>query len=168
MRTRRAEAPARAPSAMCLFLVAACGGNTGHGSPGKNPDAGSIVLPMSATDACVNTPPPADTGVSGADPLCDPNAAQVSYSRDIAPVLAGCSGEVCHAPWNYGTLVNQRSKSCCDRRFLVAPAHPSFSLLTQALTGIDSCVGTMPQGGQLATPEIQAMTVWVCQGALNN
>ena len=153
---------------LCLLLVAACGGNTGNGSQGKNPDAGSLVIVLSASDACANTPLPADAGASAQDPLCDPNAAHVSYSRDIAPVLAGCSGEVCHAAWDYGTLVNQRSSSCCDRRFLVAPAHPSFSLLTQALTGVDSCVGSMPQGGHLPTPEIQAITAWVCQGALDN
>ncbi len=100
--------------------------------------------------------------------MCDPNAASVSYSRDIAPVLAGCSGEVCHAPWDYGTLVNQPSRACCDRRLLVAPDHPSFSLLTQALTGIDSCVGTMPQNGQLAPAEIRTMINWVCQGAQDN
>jgi hypothetical protein len=168
MTLRCAKATTMAAWPLIVILLAACGATTGHGSQGKNPDAGSLVIPISTGDACVNTPSPGDTGVSGSDPLCDPNAAQVSYSRDIAPVLAGCSGEVCHAPWNYGTLVNQRSQSCCDRRFLVAPGHPSFSLLTQALTGIDSCVGSMPQGGHLATPEIQAITAWVCQGALNN
>ena len=148
-----------------LFL-AACGGANGN-SQGQNPDASSVLIVVSSRDACVNTPVP-DVLASGTDPLCDPNAPQVSYARDIAPVLAGCSGEVCHAPWDRGTLVNQPSHSCCDRRSLLDPYHPSFSLLTQALTGIDSCVGTMPQGGHLATPEIQAMTAWVCQGALDN
>lgn len=102
------------------------------------------------------------------DPLCDPAAAPVSYSKDVAPILAGCWGEVCHAAWTYDTVVNQRSTSCCDRRFLVAPRQPSASLLTQSLTGVDSCVGTMPQDGHLDTSQIQAITAWVCQGALNN
>lgn len=149
-----------------FLFVAACGGTASKGS--QNADARSVLIILGSTDACVNTPSPSNVGSSGLDPLCDPNAAQISYSRDIAPVLAGCSGEVCHAPWDYGTLVNQPSHSCCDRRLLVDPYHPSTSLLTQALTGVDSCVGTMPQDGHLATPEIQAMTAWVCQGALNN
>jgi hypothetical protein len=165
---RRAKSAAIAAWSPILILLATCGGNTGKGSQGKNLDAGNLVIVLSAVDACVNTPSPTDTGGSGPDPLCDPNAAQVSYSRDIAPILAGCSGEVCHAPWDYGTIVNQPSHACCDRRFLVAPFRPSFSLLTQSLTGTDSCVGTMPQGGQLATAEIQTITDWVCQGAFNN
>jgi hypothetical protein len=169
MTNRRARSAATAVWLPILIFLAACGGTTGKGSQGKDLDAGGLVIVLSASrDACVNTASPADTGASAPDPLCDPNAAQVSYSRDIAPVLAGCSGEVCHAPWDYGTIVNQPSRACCDRRFLVAPFYPSFSLVTQSLTGIDSCVGTMPQGGHLATAEIQAITAWVCQGALNN
>jgi hypothetical protein len=155
-------------SFLCLFLLlAACGGTAGKNSQGPNLDASHVVIVLSSSDACANTPTP-DASASGTDPLCDPNAAQISYSRDIAPVLAGCSGEVCHAPWDRGSLVNQPSHACCDRRLLVAPNHPSFSLLTQALTGTDSCVGTMPQDGHLSTQEIQAMTAWVCQGALDN
>lgn len=101
--------------------------------------------------------------------MCDPNAAQISYTQDVKPILAGCSGDdVCHVPWTYDTVVNRPSSACCDQRLLVAPYHPSLSLLTQAVTGIDSCVGTMPQGGHLATPEIQAIIAWVCQGALND
>ena len=168
MTMRRAESAAMAAWPLILIFLAACGGSTGKGSQGKNLDAGGLVIVLSASDACVNTISPADAGALAPDPLCDPNAAQVSYGRDVAPVLVGCSGEVCHAPWNYGTIVNQPSQACCDRRFLVEPFHPSFSLVTQSLTGTDSCVGTMPQGGHLATAEIQAITAWVCQGALNN
>jgi hypothetical protein len=148
--------------------LAVCGGTAGKGSQGKNLDAGGLVIVLPARDACVNTISPSDPSASAPDPLCAPNAAQVSYSRDISPVLAGCSGEVCHAPWDYGTIVNQPSRACCDRRFLVTPFPPSLSLVTQSLTGTDSCVGTMPQGGHLATAEIQAITAWICQGALNN
>jgi len=153
-----------------LLLLAAGGCSGGSGPTGPKLDAGNLVIALPSGDAtaCVNTPSPSSTGTSGDDPLCDPNAVTVSYTKDIAPVLAGCWGEVCHAAWNYDSLVNQRSSTCCDRRFLVAPYHPSTSLLTQSLTGVDSCVGTMPQDGHLETPEIQAMIAWVCQGALNN
>jgi len=153
-----------------VFLLASGGCSGGSGSAGQKLDGGNpvIALPSGDVSACVNTPSPPGSGTSGVDPLCDPSAATVSYAKDIAPVLAGCWGEVCHAAWKYDSLVNQRSSTCCDRRFLVAPFHPSTSLLTQSLTGVDSCVGTMPQDGHLETPEIQAMIAWVCQGALNN
>ena len=168
METSHAKPTVMASAFLLLLLsITTCGGATGTSPSGHNSDASKVVIVVTSVDACVNTPAP-DAQASGTDPLCDPNAAQISYSRDIAPVLAGCSGEVCHAPWDRGSLVNQRSQACCDHRFLVAPNRPSFSLLTQALTGIDSCVGTMPQDGHLATPEIQAMIAWVCQGALNN
>jgi hypothetical protein len=169
MGTRRARVrEPHSASLSLLVLLAACGGTSGKNSPG--PDASGVVIVLASSDAslCRNTASPPDAGVPGTDPMCDPNAGQISYTRDISPVLAGCSGEVCHAPWNRDTLVNQPSRSCCDRRLLVAPYQPSSSLLTQSLTGIDSCVGTMPQGGHLPTPEIQAMIAWVCQGALDN
>ena len=147
-----------------LFL-ADCGGTNGS-SQGQNPDANNILIPKEVSDLAMDSA--ACIGCGACVAACNQSAGQVSYARDVAPVLAGCSGEVCHAPWDRGTLVNQPSHSCCDRRLLVDPYHPSFSLLTQALTGIDSCVGTMPQGGHLAAPAIQAMTAWVCQGALDN
>jgi hypothetical protein len=158
-------------SILSLFvLLAACGANSSQDAQGSNPDASSVVIGLPSSDAllCMNTPSPANADASGTDPLCDPNAAQVSYAKDIEPVLMGCSGEVCHASWNHDTVVNRPSSACCDRRLLVAPFHPSLSLLTQSLTGTDSCVGTMPQGGHLPTPQIQAMIAWVCQGAPNN
>ena len=164
MGTHPARERGTATSTLALsLLLAACGGTSGKNPQGTQSDAGNVVIVLPANDGsgCVHMPSPTGTDASGTDPLCDPNAAQVSYARDVAPVLAGCSGEVCHAAWNYDSLVNQPSRACCDRRLLVAPYHPSLSLLTQALTGSNSCVGTMPLDGHLATPEIQAMIDWV-------
>ena len=151
-----------------FVLLLTCGGNNSGNDQGVNPDASGVVIVLPSRDAllCVNTPSPPNADASGTDPMCDPNAAKISYTQDVKPILAGCSGDdVCHAPWTYDTVVNRPSSACCDKRLLVAPYHPSLSLLTQSVTGIDSCVGTMPQGGNLATPEIQAIIAWVCQGA---
>ena len=171
MATHRAGERETAPSTLLfLLLLAACAGTTSKNPQAPQPDAGAVVYVLPSGDAsrCVNTASPSGENASGTDPMCDPNAAPTSYARDIAPVLAGCSGEVCHAAWDYNTLVNQPSLACCDTRLLVAPYHPSLSLLTQALSGTNSCVGTMPLDSHLPAPEIQAIVAWVRQGALDN
>ena len=150
------------------LLVGACGGSPS--SQLVKQDAGGIVIGSFFTDgsSCITSSSSSVLDASGTDPMCDPNATQVSYARDVAPVLAGCQGDVCHAPWTRDTLVNRRSQACCDMRLLVDPNHPSSSLLTQSLTGINSCIPMMPLGGQLNTPTVQAIINWVCQGALDN
>jgi hypothetical protein len=168
-RCARVREPHRS-SLSLLVLFAACGGTSGKNSQGANPDSSGVLIVLPSSDAlpCVNTASPPDAGASGPDPMCDPNAVQISYRQDIAPILVGCTGEVCHTAWTRDTLVNQPSRACCDRRLLVSPYHPSSSLFTQSLTGPYSCVGSMPQNGHLPSPEIQAMIAWVCQGALDN
>jgi hypothetical protein len=85
------------------------------------------------------------------------------------PILASCTGEICHAPWRYDTLVQQRSASCCDHRWLVAPGQPSASHVVQALRGQSACVPQMPlDEGSLSDPEIATVVAWICQGAPND
>lgn len=103
------------------------------------------------------------------DPLCTPDLPSVSYRQDVAPILASCSGEVCHAPWQYPTLVGQRSASCCDHRWLLEPGQPSASHLIQAVRGTGACVPQMPlDEGALAASDIATLIAWTCEGAPDN
>jgi hypothetical protein len=125
-----------------------------------NPDGGSIAVPTST--ACAE-------GAAGApglepDPLCTDGLPEVSYANDVAS-LVGCSGEACHIPWRYESLVDQRSSACCDHRFIVAPGHPSQSHLYQAVTGTSDCVGRM---GELDAAQIEQIVAWICEGAPHN
>jgi hypothetical protein len=93
----------------------------------------------------------------------------VSFGKNVSPILGVCSGEVCHAPWQYATLVGAQSESCCDHRWLVEPGQPSNSHLIQAVRGVGACVPQMPLGeGSLAASDISALIAWVCAGALDN
>jgi hypothetical protein len=99
--------------------------------------------------------------------LCTTELPTVSFVADVSPILAGCTGEICHASWTYGTLVGKKSNACCDHRWIVEPGQPSASHLVQAVSGV-GCVPRMPLGGSLPDSSIAVLTAWVCQGALDN
>jgi hypothetical protein len=157
--------------AVLVLASGACSGSGGQGSPGDREDAGALFLVFpDASASCRDSQgaPATATGDAG-DPLCLASEATVSFANDVAPVLARCGGDVCHAPWQYKTLVGQHSVSCCDHRWLVEPGRPSTSHVVQALRGVNACVPQMPlDEGQLADPQIAAVVAWVCQGALDN
>ncbi len=122
--------------------------------------ASVIVVPVGSCSAA-----PAPMIAPGdADPMCTPGMPQVSYQRDVAP-LTRCTGEACHVPWSYATLVDKPSTACCDKRLIVDPGHPSTSHLVQAVSDVDSCVGRM---GQLEAPAIAVIVAWICEGAPDN
>lgn len=98
------------------------------------------------------------------DALCATPAPPVSFARDVSR-LVGCTGEACHSPWTYDSLVRQASEACCDHRLLVDPGHPSNSQLVQALLGISPCTLRMPLYGQMSDTDIATVIDWVCQGA---
>lgn len=102
------------------------------------------------------------------DSLCDTSAAPASFSKDVAPIVGSCSGEVCHVGWPYEALVGIHSTACCDERFLVNPYAPSESALIQALLGTNPCVGQMPPGRPFMRAQLDPVIAWVCQGALKN
>jgi hypothetical protein len=112
-------------------------------------------------------PVPVDGGAI--DPLCTTSSPAVSFTADVLPILKLCTGEICHAPWKYDTLVGQRSTTCCDHRWLVLPGQPSVSHVVQALRATNACVPQMPlDEGSLAASDIATIVAWVCQGALDN
>jgi len=89
------------------------------------------------------------------------DAPQVSFKRDVARLVA-CSGEVCHSPWKYASLVGQHSTTCCDARLRVESGHPNESHLVQAIMGTSDCVDRM---GTLSDAQIATVIAWICQGA---
>ena len=156
-----------------VLVAASCGcsgASNSHPLDGSADVAAiSIVLP-DALSGCFHSAGVVTVLDGGArDPQCLVGAPAVSFARDVAPILAGCTGEVCHAPWSYDTLFGQRSTACCDQRWLVVPGQPSASHVVQAVTGIGACVPQMPLNeGSLSNAEIATLVAWVCQGALNN
>jgi hypothetical protein len=148
----------------------ACSGANGSGSPKGNGDAVALVISVPDAGGCHQS---ADAAVSiddgGVDPQCTASAPVVSFATDVMPILRACTGEICHAPWSYDTLVGQHSTVCCDHRWLIAPGQPSASHVVQALTNVDACVPQMPlDEGSLSQTEIATLIAWVCQGALDN
>jgi len=133
------------------------------------PDAAEISIPTSDAGPCRGGPNSAAAN-DGADPLCANTTSTVFFAKDVAPILGGatCSGEICHAAWQYDTMVNQRSNACCDHRFLIVPGQPSQSHVIQAITGNGMCIDPMPLGGSLPDSTIATLIAWVCQGAPNN
>jgi hypothetical protein len=99
---------------------------------------------------------------------CDAGAV-VSFAAKVKPILVGCTGETCHDPWSYESLVNQPSTRCCDGRLLVAPGDPAHSHLLKKLEGHDECGGAaMPPGAMLPADQIEAVAAWICEGAPDN
>jgi hypothetical protein len=101
---------------------------------------------------------------------CAATVPGVSFARDVAPVLGGCTGELCHGPWYYSNTVNVPAPECCDGRKLIWPGHPERSYLLQKLIGSsDLCAGSsMPLDYSLDQPTLDAIASWICLGAPNN
>jgi hypothetical protein len=101
-------------------------------------------------------------GCSGATP---------SFSRDVVPIFAACSGEACHGAQfqSAGGLVNAASyrEEPCQPGVLVAPGDLEHSYVIHKLTGVGLCPGTqvMPIGERLAPRQVQVIADWICSGA---
>lgn len=103
--------------------------------------------------------------------------AQPTLAADVAPILRGCSGEMCHgfalqsAANARAFLVGQPTTQCDDHRLRVAPGDPEHSYLLDKLTATNMCTGAaMPKafnGGwhPLAADALQSVYDWVCAGA---
>ncbi len=152
-------------AALAPLLLGACSNQPAEPPPDASlPDAGSSFFLPDASRGCSGGTTPAHL-TDAADPLCTSALPHVSYINDVLPLLSGCSGEVCHASWDYGNTVNQHSIACCDHRWLVLPGQPSASHIIQAVRGIGACVPQMPDDGALTESSVNKLVAWVCQGA---
>lgn len=114
--------------------------------------------------------PSCDGGVADATPMPCEASAGVSFATDVQPILSGCTGELCHGPWLYASVVGKLATECCDGRLLVAPGDPARSYLLDKVRAHDLCKGApMPLGfPPLPDAKIQAIADWICLGALKN
>lgn len=156
-------------------LVVACG--SGARSPGASTTATAGAGGRGGAGGLdlgpgVGGAPSCDGGEADAWPEASPcdASADVSYAAEVRPILSACTGELCHGPFSYDTVVGQPSTECCGERLLVSPGDPAHSYLLDKLENHDLCAGArMPLGAPPLDPgKIQAIADWICAGALDD
>ena len=160
--------------ALSVAAFAGCGTSSGEQASGGQ---GGISLSFGAADSRDCSAPSAGEGGAGflaaeggASANCS-ESAPVDYATQVAPILAGCRGEVCHdftAPGGVVTFIGAPADECCNQRELISPGHPERSYLVDKLQGQRLCYGTrMPQNrGPLPDAELAVIQAWICQGAV--
>jgi hypothetical protein len=162
---------------MALTLLS-CGasGPSGGGTGASRDASGQIIVPSDAGYRIVDFA--CDSGVSDHDVGAPPDGLveaggcfvenpNVTFQTVVLPVLAGCSGELCHAPWSYATTVNVVSHECCDNRKLIEPGSPERSYLLQKIRGIHLCGNSNPMGN-VPSNTTNDISDWICLGAPDN
>jgi len=113
--------------------------------------------------------------------------AMPSLAKDVWPILATCTGEMCHGGGIFGPtgptpawggaanvhayFVNKpATRDTCAPGMLVTPGDLTHSYLMNKMTGIGMCPGTMtmPRGVALPRARIQTIADWICSGAPDN
>jgi hypothetical protein len=161
-----------------VLLVCACGPGASGGDATTSADGpiGLLHLPEGgwrpielSCDAGDEVSEPYEASEQEAAP-CAPVDPNVRYSTDVAPILGSCSGELCHAAWNYASTVGMPSEECCDRRKLVDPGRPDRSYVLQKLRGIELCGNSseMPPGANVPRAVLDVVESWICLGAPDN
>jgi len=100
----------------------------------------------------------------------------VSYAMEVQPIwnanCIGCHGDGGNAgldlrmPDSRGNLVGVASTNWTGRR--VMAGEPDLSVLYLKITGAAGVGDRMPQGGMLASDEIETVRLWIAEGALDN
>lgn len=151
----------------CTASVCACAGGA------------DIETDPNNCGACGNVCAPGQTCAAG---TCTCAAASVSFSAVVQPILtASCATNGCHkgaaaqADLNlsagnaYQAIVNVPATQCSDGRMRVLPGQPSESYLMDKILNVDVCFGTqMPKQSSLPAAEVEAISNWICAGALDN
>lgn len=150
---------------LIVGLLSACASNTTQ-TPALQPtDVGETVVPATqaptVTSAATNTSAPMAQDTPAAD------AATVSFSEDIVPILDN-SCVNCHG----GNRIEEGLKlqtyndilSGSKNGAVVVPGDASNSLLAELVAN-----HKMPKrGSKLTEPQVQLIVAWINQGALNN
>jgi hypothetical protein len=164
---------------LALLLLAACssnspagaGGAAGSTTSGGGGEGGAFVFfDGGSTGATPDAACVAEDAGADAATGCEGIAPGVGYVADVEPILATCSGELCHQPPTREWLLGTIAKDCCDARPLVAPGDAAKSYLMSKLTGDGLCSGgTMPFGAE-PLPDAQILVIrrWICEGAPGN
>jgi hypothetical protein len=171
MLTSRA-ARLRASVAISATVVAfACNGGGGSGSAGGGGSGSTSAT--TATGFATGGGAGGECGLGGASDQgrgCAMAKTGVHFGADVAPVLAGCTGEACHGAFTYASTVNVPSTECCDGRLLVTPGDASHSYLVDKIRAHHLCTGRpMPlDAPALAPTDVDAIVGWICAGAAND
>lgn len=144
-----------------LMLALACGN-------GERPVEDSGDSPGSSSSGDTNTPVE--------------NTVTVSFSADVQAILDSSCITNCHSSGgeaaflsfssdvSYNNLVDQPSTRTTGGGTLVVPGSPSDSVLYRRITqaGIVSGDPPMPPSGTLGSSDIEKVSTWISEGALNN
>ncbi|MBL9023044.1 MAG: hypothetical protein JNL21_12650 [Myxococcales bacterium] len=154
------------PPLLSLGITIGCDDASPHGSGGSatgvgTTSSGSFGPGTTGGETCL---PSAEGGAAPAP--CDTDHPPVSYATDVAPLLAGCAGELCHGPIAAKDLVGVPSSECGDQ-LLVEVGHPESSYLVSKLRGQRMCCGERmpPNAPPLSDSATAAIVAWICQGA---
>jgi hypothetical protein len=149
-------------------------------------NCGACIDPMTDEQHCGGCDQPCGLGETCQGGTCQCSDIPVSFATQVQPIFNdNCVQGNCHGGSNpkegldledgnaITHLVNVLASQCADGRFRVEPGDPVNSYLLQKVLGVDMCSGVqMPQtggpGAVLGDPEIDVMTAWICQGALDN
>jgi hypothetical protein len=165
----------------CVGICGSCNGSNLQCDP--NGQCVAACVPKCGGHQCG---PDGCGGVCGqctAGNVCDvaghcepaPQSTPVSFAKDVQPILdTRCTG--CHSGGSldfdftslvsYGKLLGQ-SKSCQGRRFVI-PGDADHSYLMDKVQGVlGLCAGSAMRYGTTSA-ELQTITNWINQGALNN
>jgi hypothetical protein len=154
---------ALAALAACSSAPAGSGGGGHGGAPAATGGSGGVVFVGSSS-----------TGAGGCGHAsffpgtgCEGVAGGVTFSADVAPIFANCTGDVCHAVPTPAALVGKPAAECCDGRALVAPGDASRSYLVAKIRGEHLCAGKpMPRDlPPLAAADQATIVAWICEGA---
>ncbi|MFO0593505.1 MAG: hypothetical protein U0441_38545 [Polyangiaceae bacterium] len=109
-------------------------------------------------------------GSGGANSGCDGVFGAAHFASDVGPILAACTGELCHLPPGYADVVSVPSEECCDGRLIVKPFDAAHSYLLDKVKGEGLCYGgRMPfDAPPLSDAEVGAIARWICAGALDD
>lgn len=159
----------------CAIGLASCGGSLASGSGGATTTSSSATGgddPIGGFGGMQATCSGGATsgGSGGADSGCDGVGGAAHFAADVGPILAGCSGELCHLPPGYVDVVSVPSEECCDGRLIVRPFDAAHSYLLDKVKGEGLCYGgRMPfDAPPLGDAEIGAIARWICAGALDD
>lgn len=131
---------------------------------------GGMQATCTSTGGTTTTSSGGAGGASGAPTGCEGVGGGAHFAKDVGPILAGCTGELCHLPPGRADLVGVLATECCDGRLLVAPFDAAHSYLLDKVNGTNLCYGgRMPfDEPPLGGADADAIVRWICAGALDD
>jgi hypothetical protein len=152
---------------VCAIYLPGCGSSAAPHAPPAND--GGLLLVTGGLDASSSSCDASDASLAGAaSASCTPSKPR-DFAKDVQPLFASCSGEICHSftAHQLAAEVGLAAAECCPKRLFIAPGAPQRSYLLDKLRGEALCAGARMPLDQppLSEPEIQAISDWICEGA---